>query len=105
MALKTLQDRAKTIQEQPRQVVLQTATATPRKQTGSGNGSKDKAFAGGSITPGSGECDTPGSISDSTKSLEASDEKARKGSGWLGRLWNSDDDGASSSTSQEAQEV
>ncbi|MCJ1287322.1 hypothetical protein MMC26_006670 [Xylographa opegraphella] len=78
------------------------STATSGKQTGGVDSKNAKGFSGGSITPGSGEYETPSSSNDASNraaqrgkaqsvqqqvtSAQGDDES----SGWLGRLWNSD---------------
>ncbi|MCJ1381444.1 hypothetical protein MMC17_004554 [Xylographa soralifera] len=87
------------------------STATSGKQTGGVDQKDAKGFSGGSITPGSGEYETPSSSNDalsraaqrgkaqSVQQQETSAKDEDESSGWLGRLWSSDsEDGTAESS-------
>lgn len=64
---------------------------------------KQTALAGGIITPGSGEYETPGSGNDfASDDSDASDDQR---TGWLSRLWSSEEEDEFSATNQAAQSV
>ena len=76
------------------------ATTARTSITSAAASGKETALAGGIITPGSGEYERPGSGSDS-----ASDISDDQNTGWLSRLWSSEEEDDFSATNQEAQSV
>ncbi|MCJ1403924.1 hypothetical protein MMC11_007147 [Xylographa trunciseda] len=69
-----------------------TLTAALGKHTGGVNQKDTKGFSGGSITPGSGEYETPSMSHGKVQSVQQQETIAKdedEASGWLGRLWSS----------------
>ncbi|MCJ1291051.1 hypothetical protein MMC34_002593 [Xylographa carneopallida] len=88
------------------------STASMGKQTGGVNQKGAKGFSGGSITPGSGEYETPSSGNgasnraalrgkpQSFQQQETSAKAEDDNPGWLGRLWSSDSEGSTAESSK-----
>lgn len=79
------------------------ATAAKTSATSASASGKQTPLAGGIITPGSGEYDTPGSSSDSGP--DNSDLADDQRTGWLSRLWSSEEEDDFSATNQAAESV
>jgi len=79
------------------------ATTVKASATSAVASGKQTPLAGGIITPGSGEYDTPGSSSDSAS--DSSDISDDQSTGWLSRLWSSEEEDEFSATNQAAQSV